>query len=426
MITVIDSIMGSGKTTCMIDYINRSHSEAVTLSRNCESHEMPKFIYIAPLLTEVDRITDSCPKLSFCDPEPRHGRKLWHLGQLIDEGANICTTHALFKLLTKEMFQRIKQQNYTLVIDETLECVTKFDDLSPPDRKLLIRDKSLYVEEGTKRLRWNHESQRRYWGKFDSIKRLCDNGNLVLVRDTVLIWKFPCDFLTSFEDVFVLTYLFEGSPMSSYLKAEGVDYTLRTLKDGCIVSFHDDEEQRGRKAEARGLITVYEGALNAVGKRTGKSHPFSKSWLEARAAKELSGIKSTCEYFVKSIAKTPSADNGWTTFKAYKTALSGAGYARGFIPSNAKATNDFKHKQTLVYLCNRFPDTYVDGYFKGYGIQMDRDAFALSEMVQWIWRSQIREGKPITVFIPSERMRGLLIDWLNEGVEDSAELAMAA
>ena len=34
-------------------------------------------------------------------------------------------------------------------------------------------------------------------------------------------------------------------------------------------------------------------------------------------------------------------------------------------------------------------------------------------MIQWIFRSQIRQYKPINIYIPSERMRELLIDWLN-------------
>jgi hypothetical protein len=44
---------------------------------------------------------------------------------------------------------------------------------------------------------------------------------------------------------------------------------------------------------------------------------------------------------------------------------------------------------------------------------VSEESFALGEMVQWIYRSQIRNGKPITVYVPSRRMRELLIDWLN-------------
>ena len=44
---------------------------------------------------------------------------------------------------------------------------------------------------------------------------------------------------------------------------------------------------------------------------------------------------------------------------------------------------------------------------------MDLDAYALSEMIQFICRSRVRRGEPIYCYIPSKRMRELLIDWLN-------------
>lgn len=43
--------------------------------------------------------------------------------------------------------------------------------------------------------------------------------------------------------------------------------------------------------------------------------------------------------------------------------------------------------------------------------------WALSEMLQWIWRSAIRNGQKITVYIPSKRMRKLLLQWLNNEIQ---------
>ena len=43
----------------------------------------------------------------------------------------------------------------------------------------------------------------------------------------------------------------------------------------------------------------------------------------------------------------------------------------------------------------------------------DENLYALSELLQWIWRSTIRDNKPVCIYIPSERMLNLLIDWLN-------------
>ena len=43
---------------------------------------------------------------------------------------------------------------------------------------------------------------------------------------------------------------------------------------------------------------------------------------------------------------------------------------------------------------------------------LNNDKIALAEMLQWIWRSQIRRGQPINIYIPSKRMRRLLMEWL--------------
>jgi len=37
----------------------------------------------------------------------------------------------------------------------------------------------------------------------------------------------------------------------------------------------------------------------------------------------------------------------------------------------------------------------------------------LSELIQWVWRSAIRDGNSINIYIPSSRMRNLFIEWLN-------------
>ena len=41
--------------------------------------------------------------------------------------------------------------------------------------------------------------------------------------------------------------------------------------------------------------------------------------------------------------------------------------------------------------------------------------YALSEMIQWIFRSRIRNNEDINIYIPSSRMRNLLIEFLEVG-----------
>lgn len=64
----------------------------------------------------------------------------------------------------------------------------------------------------------------------------------------------------------------------------------------------------------------------------------------------------------------------------------------------------------------------IKQFVKHYPIEFDDDLCALSTLLQWIWRSQIRVGKPINIYIPSERMRELLLQWIGEckQIEDVA------
>ena len=55
-------------------------------------------------------------------------------------------------------------------------------------------------------------------------------------------------------------------------------------------------------------------------------------------------------------------------------------------------------------------------FFKQYNIEVAQDKTALSNLLQWIWRSNIRvldSNKTIDIYIPSKRMRRLFLDWLN-------------
>jgi hypothetical protein len=56
----------------------------------------------------------------------------------------------------------------------------------------------------------------------------------------------------------------------------------------------------------------------------------------------------------------------------------------------------------------------VRSYFDEQDIPTSEDLYAISTLVQWLWRSRIRQEPrlPITVYLPSERMRGLFLEWL--------------
>ncbi|CAG9612806.1 hypothetical protein BACCIP111899_01984 [Bacillus rhizoplanae] len=58
----------------------------------------------------------------------------------------------------------------------------------------------------------------------------------------------------------------------------------------------------------------------------------------------------------------------------------------------------------------------IKRFFHSHDIKVNEDLFALSELLQWLFRSAIRNDEPIDVYIPSERMRTLLEMYLNNEI----------
>ncbi|MEP6388395.1 MAG: hypothetical protein ABJ056_00605, partial [Halioglobus sp.] len=138
--------------------------------------------------------------------------------------------------------------------DEVLTCCDLFDGLTKYDQDDLFDTGKVFVDAETRRLRWNHGTHGNYVGKFSHVKHLCDNGNLAVYAEgskskRVLVWQFPTEFLECFDEVYVLTYLFEGSAMRSYLEAEGVSLTLKAVSGDRergyqLVAWDDCNEQQ--------------------------------------------------------------------------------------------------------------------------------------------------------------------------------------
>ena len=147
-------------------------------------------------------------------------------------------------------------------------------------------------------------------------------------------------------------------------------------------------------------------------------YSLSSSWFSNEENDEqITLLKKNVYNFFNNIAcegHSVSSNNIWTVFKQVKSRLRGKGYAKGFVATNCRATNEYGNRTAVAYLVNRFPNTVVRNFFTAKGIKFDEDAFALSEMLQFIWRSAIRNNKPIDLYIPSSRMRKLLMDWVNE------------
>ena len=136
--------------------------------------------------------------------------------------------------------------------------------------------------------------------------------------------------------------------------------------------------------------------------------------MKADKKEIMSELKNNTENYFKNIIKGKSKDNMWTCFLDFKSQLKGRGYSKGFISSNARATNLYKDKKNLAYLINMYNNPMINKFFKSKNVTIKEDDYALSCLIQWIFRSQIRDNKEINLYIPSSRMRNLLKEWLTK------------
>lgn len=425
-IIVWDAIMGRGKTNHAISMMNdaQQRQDAACFDPAGEPEER-RFIYITPLLDEAERIKNACPALGFAEPESIKGRKLLGFNHLIERGRNIVATHALFQRINGDTLRLLRQRRYTLIIDEALECIAPYP-MSPQDFGMLA--KQGFISKGeVGRVLWNDASG-AYAGRFEDVRRLCQEGSLLMPQDKILMWQLPVEFLRQFETVYVLTYLFEASVMSCYLRANGLGYEVFSINRRDRVVPAEERDDEADKERLRQLIHIIDDPrMNAVGesrRAKRRENPLSSSWFK-RHNKEgdpaLAEVRRATENFYRHHTRGGGAM--WTSLKCVSGALGGKGYKRGFTPVNLRATNEYRHRHNLAYLANVFMMPPMVQFLNNLGAPLDQDRYALSEMLQWIWRSRIRDGQPITIFVPSTRMRSLLLDWL--GGEEATGKAAA-
>lgn len=120
--------------------------------------------------------------------------------------------------------------------------------------------------------------------------------------------------------------------------------------------------------------------------------------------------------FFRHKCDAPANCRFWSAPSAFKDALRRKSFQspQSFVPHNARAVNAYRHCYALAYLINIFPNPKIVSYFKGYGIHFNNDALAISAMVQWLWRSRLRCGQEIWLYLPSSRMRKLLYKWVKD------------
>lgn len=437
-ITVIDSIMGSGKTQAMYIMI-RSHPEQ-------------SFMIVTPYRATIKDAIKELPNMY--QPEYKGGNKLDDLKRLLSHGKNIVCTHSLFLNVDNEVWDLVRDGGYTLFIDEVLDVIKPINDIIDDvgyrvkngTASFLIKANVISVDEKC-RVSWHFDEMAEDY-EYRYLEPIVKTGNVLCAEGKLFLWMFPPQIFEAFRDIYILSYLFEGSVFDAYLKIHGFKYTIGGVSGSYgseggyhFTDYRTDIEERRRLCQ---LINVYTGKANAIGD---KRSVLSATWYDNATSADIKAVSTGFNTFLKKAkSKFPDWPIMWTAFKDEREtlAIKGAKYVRRltaeentameadpdyknpelnklrcFLSCNARATNDYDDRRVLAYLINKFYNPVFRRMFKNvYNITLNEERYALSEMIQWIWRSKLRrsnipdEDRAITIYIPSKRMRDLLNRWL--------------
>lgn len=430
-IKIVDSFMGSGKTTWAINYINSLPDDK-------------KIIYITPFLSEIkDRVLIECASKNLIEPnaDDGNGRKMNHLIDLVQQGKNIASTHALFTDIDNDLINALKANDYILILDETLNIIERFslytktkkmneevcDRLTIQDIKVLIEKGFLKVSEDDYALTW--EDEEHPLSKYSRIKKMADKGFLYFIEEKLLVWTFPIEVFRPgiFEEIYILTYKFNYQMQSYYYRFYDLDFEIYHIEringKSEIVPTESDDYELEWKEKIKSLIQIIDNPkMNRIGdsyydaRNMQIKTVLSSGWFDDNKIIIKNILKNNVNNFFKHYSLGSRVEERmWTCYKKHTSLLQNNNLSvkTTWVEENCRATNKYEDRFALAYLINKYDNPYFEKFFYKKKITVDKDKAALADMVQWIWRSRIRKFQSIVLYLPSERMRTLLLKWIN-------------
>ena len=473
---IVDSVMGSGKTNGLIAYAKQQNRPLLLLvERNSEVARIKEAL--GDSIVAVDSVWEDkkCTKMHF-------------LEQSVQKGKTLVSTHQLMRYWSSEFLTEVKDKGYELIIDEALSSVMQIVNATTSDIKKMLDNKQIIIDKGSRFNRVclgePDDEGNVLLSKYTSLENIIRNKSTYLITNKdskgrevySLLECLREDLWDAFVKVKILTYQFEGSLLRCYFDLHGMDYELMSLADGefgryfnesgekfkPLVTFLDkhnnfaDYSHRGRVYEGMSVSWLTGGNTRVLQDRTDLvqknvrnafykmeklgatketfAYTFHKTGLEHYHPKRVSSLSPVQQYWngdraamVRPISPrkpSESLQSYTNRLDAHRQSLDAAHRAVTWIPQNIRGVNEFRHKKFMAYLSN----TYVHGTLKSFlisnGVHVDEEAFALSQCTQWLYRGCIREGLPMTVWVPCRRMRVLVQKWLGWSSDEIANFEL--
>ncbi len=436
-ITIVDAVCGSGKTSWAKQEINNSVSQDIFVEDDRE-----KYIFVTPYLREINKLVKEI-KIDFFQPSNTDGKgsKLEDLKMLLKLRKNIATTHEIFKRLDVEALDLIEEMGYTLIMDEAIQVIEPVKDIDESDVEMLLNFNIIKIGELGK-VSWNYEKyESKSFSRYGDIKIMADNDTLYVENNKAFYRTIHTRAFEAFEEVYILTYLFDGQIQKYYYDMHDIEYTKKSvIHNGKKFELVEYNPQLENREGLISLINVYEGnlnynfdsreteELNSKELRKVKKYQLSSRWFnEVATQKDIAQLNKNLLNYFTNIESTATNKIFWTTLKNVASDLKNKkckyafkkpdtddeAYSKkyNFLPFNARATNAYGDRTAMAYVYNRFMNPHEKTFFTSRNVSVNQELLALSDLIQFLFRGCIRNGEPMNCYIPSERMRKLLKDW---------------
>ena len=400
-INIIDRPCGTGKTSDLLSSFKPSE----------------KYLVIVPYLSEVERVLGQAVCDFFAPQTDAEIRtKQQSLLELAIEGKNIVATHKLFEGLVSVCRQGYLD-DYNLIIDEVPEAVKVACTLSKASTTDIYLNGGYMTLDSNGRVlptsKWEQKQDELKDTLSAKLMAQASTGCLYLSENTYFLWCMPIELLTSCLTTTILTYKSGGSVLCKYLDKEGVPYVID----------HSPTVDEKFKADARELITISSlpNAITSLRWSFSKQTQFTKAHirkikvaLKNLRARQMVGVDP------KDIMLTCSK-NRWSDEAKENGFKVGSRLADvNWISNTTRGTNSFSNCSHAIYLYDQHLNPAILRWLKAEDTNAFKDEYALSEFIQWLYRSRVRKGEPVTVFFASQRMENLVRSWLYDDVRTVA------
>jgi len=373
------------------------------------------YLFVGASDDEVEAFIAAAAELQFTQPakgEVCNGitcsSKRAHMAHLLPDGRNVAITGGVFNFIDDAMLKAIWYNGYTLLSHaDSIYWSDPIRKYNPANIDEAIRRKQLIpVAQDTFLLSSAHRAS--YVLGMAGIDEITYNDRLLTKltagNRSAMCWTLQPQIMNAFQSAHIFHCMPIASPLAAYLSVFGVQSSVeecggeRNKNLASLLNIVQDEKYNEKGADPSAYSTRWYEQKKTVDE-------VFKDMRNVLIHTQSGGERSSLLAYSmpKEVLSAIHSEKLRSVFRD-----------RGFPAIPGSSCNVYSTASVLCYCTNTYFPSSCISYFRSNKVAFDQDAYALHHMLRWISRSAVCNGEPVTVYVPSKRMRGLLENWMEE------------